>query len=347
MNRDDLLYGTCLALTVFGAAEIILRFKDRSDNRIRFMHEKRTVVRSWERFDPLTGWELVPGYAADDIRINRHGFRGPELMRGEKLRIMCLGDSNTFGPLEEKYTYPTVLQEKLVKHRMSRPVEVINAGVTGHSTNNMLYRLKRLMSFKPEIIIISAGWNDIYSEAIDKYTDNRNPYSSYWHFLSQKNIHCHVISKIREAAGITDRKPLPLSYSVDEFVPFNFEYNLKKILTKIKKASIQPALLTLPKLIPNALSRLTVEIKKKALLPDFLKDDDYKGFIKLYKSYDSVLRQVANELEIPLIDVVAHFNKLKDSRISYFEDNRHLTPKGSKALGEFVAESLIDKGIIQ
>ena len=347
MRKDDILYGTCFALTVLGAAEVILRLKDRAANKISFMHEKRTMERSWERFDPLSGWELVPGYVKGEVRINRHGFRGPELIRGEKLRIMCLGDSTTFGPIEQKFTYPNVLQEKLVKQRMSRPVEVVNAGVTGHSTYNMLFRLKRLLSYKPDIIIVCAGWSDMYGEAIDKYTDNRSPYSSYWHFLSRKNIHSHIVSNICEALDIKDRKPLPLSYSTDEFVPFNFEYNLKKILTKIKKASVQPVLLTLPKLIPNALSRLTVAIKEKALLPDFLKDDDYKGFIQLYKSYDSVLHQVAQELDVPLFDAAARFNKLKDSRASYFEDNRHLTSKGSKTLGEFVAESLTGKGIIQ
>jgi len=347
MDRDDLLYGAGIAATIVGTAEIMLRLKDRSESKTRFMHERRTIERSWEQYDPLSGWEPVPGFVSDGIRINKHGFRGPELVRGEKIRIMCVGDSTTFGPPVEKNTYPHIVQAKLVKRRLSRSAEVINAGVSGHSTYNMLFRINRLLRYKPHVVILYVGFNDMFDEAADHYEDNRRPYSSYWHYLEKKNLRCHLMAKIFEAAGYTDRKPIPLTYTPDEFVPFNFEYNLKRLLRTIMNASAQPVLMSLPKLIPDAPAKLSAEDIEKALLPDFIGEGDYDGFLKIYRSYDKILRQVSSETEVPLLDAGQAFEDAGDSRGSLFEDIRHLTPEGYKLLGEYVAKSLIYKGIVQ
>ncbi len=347
MDRDDLLYGAGIAATIVGTAEIILRLRDRAESKTRFMHERRTIERSWEQFDPLSGWEPIPDFVSDGIRINKHGFRGPELAGGEKIRIMCIGDSSTFGPPVEKNTYPHIVQTKLVKRRLSRSAEVINAGVSGHSTYNMLFRINRLLRYKPDVVILYAGFNDMFDEAADRYEDNRRPYSSYWHFLEKKNLRFHLMAKILEAAGYTDRKPIPLTYAPDEFVPFNFEYNLRRLLRAIMNASAQPVLISLPKLIPDAPSKLSAKDTAKALLPDFIEDGDYDSFLKIYRSYDNIVKQISSETDVPLLDADQAFEDAGDSRGSLFEDIRHLTPAGYKLLGEFVVKSLIDKGIVK
>ena len=62
MDRDDLLYCAGIAATIMGTAEIILRLKDRSQSKTRFIRERRTTDRPWEQFDPLSGWEPAPGF---------------------------------------------------------------------------------------------------------------------------------------------------------------------------------------------------------------------------------------------------------------------------------------------
>ena len=155
------------------------------------------------------------------------------------------------------------------------------------------------------------------------------------------------MTKIFEAAGYTDRKPIPLTYTPDEFVPFNFEYNLRRLLRTIMNASAQPVLMSLPKLIPDTPSQLSAEDTAKALLPDFIEDGDYDGFLKIYRSYDRILRQISSEMDVPLLDAGQAFEDAGDSRSYLFEDTRHLTHDGYKLLGEYVAKSLIDKGIVQ
>ncbi|MCE5248842.1 GDSL-type esterase/lipase family protein [bacterium] len=347
MKRENLLYGIGIATAALGAAEIVLRLKDRAASRTRFHRERWTMERPWERFDPCSGWELIPGFVSGDIRINHHGFRGPELIKGDMTRILCLGDATTFGPSGEKNPYPQIVQTMLAKRRTSRPVEVINAGVCGHSTSNMIFRIQHLLGFKPDIVIVYAGWNDLFNEPVDRYCDNRLPYSSYWHTLSQKNIRFHLAAKIREIAGYENRKPIPLTYTPDEFVPFNFEYNLSLIISEIRKASALPVLLTLPKLIPDSLSRPDDPDISAATLPDFIEDENFGDFLKVYHAYDTIIRQIATETDTFLFDAAAVFETMKKGRAGYFEDTRHLTPEGYRVLGEFIAQSLVGKDIVQ
>src|SRR5437899_11365560 len=64
---------------------------------------------AWMTYDPKLGMANVPGFTAPHPRIgvtpahgrlaiNAQGFRGPPLRAGHPaLRIVCLGDSSTFG----------------------------------------------------------------------------------------------------------------------------------------------------------------------------------------------------------------------------------------------------------
>ena len=69
--------------------------------------------------------------------VNEQGFRvrSENIMydadRGEHFRIICLGDSFTFGHgVSDDKTYPIFL-EKFLEHKWQREVQVINAGVCG------------------------------------------------------------------------------------------------------------------------------------------------------------------------------------------------------------------------
>ena len=63
------------------------------------------------------------------IRINKDGFRGPEIDRAHsRLRILTIGDSVTFGTIES-HGYPRLLEDELRNRGLD--AEVINAGVEG------------------------------------------------------------------------------------------------------------------------------------------------------------------------------------------------------------------------
>lgn len=345
MNRDDLLVTVFSAAALFGAAETVLRLKDRNKAKARFLRERWNPERPWERFDHIAGWELTPGYKSETVVINRHGFRGPDLSRGAGLRILCLGDSVTFGPPGEENPYPRILQAEL--ERKGKNVEVINAGVGGHTSLNMVHRLKRLMKLRPDIVIVYAGWADMFEADIARYRDLRMHADSYWHSTAQKQVRSHVCALIRDAMANTPRESIPLSYTPEEFVPFNFEYNLRRIIALTGAYAARTVLVTLPKILPDDPGTITAGMAAKCLLPDYMEMDDFDSFLMVYRSYDAVIRTLAEENDLPLLDLEREINHQKRPRTVFFENMFDLTPVGSKTVGKFMAKKLIDAGMIE
>jgi lysophospholipase L1-like esterase len=79
-----------------------------------------------------------------------------------KYRIVCLGDSNTFGAdLPYAQTYPAVLQDLLRDKHPDLNVAVINAGICGDTSVQGLARLDRdVFWYEPEVVVSAFGPND-------------------------------------------------------------------------------------------------------------------------------------------------------------------------------------------
>lgn len=75
------------------------------------------------------------------------------------LTIVALGDSLTEGyGVEEHQAYPSLLEAMLQKEGISGTV--INAGISGETSSGLLSRISRVLSLKPDIVILCTGAND-------------------------------------------------------------------------------------------------------------------------------------------------------------------------------------------
>jgi acyl-CoA thioesterase-1 len=84
------------------------------------------------------------------------------------IKIVCLGDSITWGfPFGPSVSWVNSLQERL-------GVEVINKGINGNTTSDMLRRFDRaVLSFEPSHVVIMGGANDILmAESFDRIVTN-------------------------------------------------------------------------------------------------------------------------------------------------------------------------------
>lgn len=78
---------------------------------------------------------------------------------GHPITIVALGDSLTEGyGVEEHQAYPALLEAMLQKEGFSGTV--INAGISGETSSGLLYRIRRVLSLKPDIVILCTGAND-------------------------------------------------------------------------------------------------------------------------------------------------------------------------------------------
>jgi lysophospholipase L1-like esterase len=99
------------------------------------------------------------------IRINSGGFRGPEFSdrKGDTFRIVCLGESTTFGctlSASDK-PWPELLEDKIRSRlNLGRPVEVINAGTPSFTLEDNLARLQPdILPLEPDMLISYHGFN--------------------------------------------------------------------------------------------------------------------------------------------------------------------------------------------
>lgn len=85
-------------------------------------------------------------------------------MSGKKIKIVAIGDSITFG-------FPYSPKESWVEEvRLKTKIEIINKGINGDLTSDMLKRFKKdVISENPSHVIILGGANDV-TAAVNKET---------------------------------------------------------------------------------------------------------------------------------------------------------------------------------
>lgn len=128
------------------------------------------------RAHPQLGYEMVPNHThytyIYPVYINSLGLRNREISEKRKntYRILCLGDSHTYGQgVATKDLFTTILEKKLNKLKRGREYEIINSGVRGYSINQEVAFLKEKgLGLSPDIVIIFFFINDIFQEDINK-----------------------------------------------------------------------------------------------------------------------------------------------------------------------------------
>jgi lysophospholipase L1-like esterase len=132
--------------------------------------------------DPLLLWRLKPNldHIVWDFTVlstNAQHLRSDRPLQKKQagdMRIVCLGDSVTFGyrvptvwpdkPNDydrQALPYPMLLEKELRAANPNRQIEVVTMAVPGYTSHQGLAWLRRdIDSLQPDLLIISFGWND-------------------------------------------------------------------------------------------------------------------------------------------------------------------------------------------
>ncbi len=158
--------------------------------------------------DPLLLWRLKPNLnkAVWDFTVlstnsehlrSEHSGEAPEPKQPGTIRIVCLGDSVTFGfrvpvvwpdkPTEfdpEWLPFPMLLEKQLRAANPGRTIEVITMAVPGYTSHQGLAWLQRdIDRLAPDLLTVSFGWNDAsLSDAADREAirTNRSAVALRW-----------------------------------------------------------------------------------------------------------------------------------------------------------------------
>jgi len=255
-------------------------------------------------------------------QINRFGFKGPQTAKKPKnrtFRLMTLGDSCTYGGYDPD-CYPRVLERELQKSGLT--VEVINAGVEGYTPRNILARLPYLLSFKPRIVTVYAGWNDLWDRPLS-WEDQIVVFSTVKNFL--KNLTARRQGEIR----------VPEEPETGNHFPLSQLSELRTIIRQARKAGAMPVLCTLPgRYIALTDSRAAFFSPKPGEFSE-------ASFAERTRFVNREYRQLASEEKIPLIDLESWSIQTLSPRGDYFLDEVHLNSRGTQKLGMYLASQLI------
>ncbi|MBI4436417.1 MAG: SGNH/GDSL hydrolase family protein [Candidatus Omnitrophica bacterium] len=118
---------------------------------------------------PTRRYTLKPNFTGLSLGVpfqtNSKGFRDLERSYEKKrgmFRILCIGDSVTFGPgLPFEQTYPQMLEKRLRSRFPKKHIEVLNMSVPSYNT---VYEAQLLeeegIRYHPDLVVIGYVYND-------------------------------------------------------------------------------------------------------------------------------------------------------------------------------------------
>ena len=125
---------------------------------------------SWALIDAFSAYRGKPGNYSEGKTVNRHGFISTPAITLEKppgtRRLVFLGESSTAGTgwnLPDNLTWPWRTVEWLRRGQPETQLDFINGALGGYtSLESFGLFWSRLIHFKPDIVILNHGWNEMY-----------------------------------------------------------------------------------------------------------------------------------------------------------------------------------------
>lgn len=306
---------------------------------------------------PYLVYYPTPNYKKGLTFHNSLGYRNDEISLEKPsnvFRIVALGGSSTYDVrIEDNQKTFTAELEKLLKEQYSyQNVEVINAGVPGYNSWEMLANLEfRVLDLNPDLIIIYEGTNDVHARLVEPsaYRGDDSGRRQPWHVPPVPLWeHSAVLRILSRMTNFTRQASVDDFTSSPTFLSWPFEYRLdedgldpKEILEKNPPIYFQR---NLENMIAIAKEHdIEVLFSTWAFSPylnDYASEDFYQqGF----QENNEVVKEVAHRHHIPLFDFAA----VMPQDAKYWADGRHVNEAGALEKALLFAEFIHTQGLIK
>lgn len=131
--------------------------------------------------------------------------------RGEALRIVSLGDSNTYGLyLDAEEAYPKQLEALWEAGGFEPRVEVVNLGYPGTNSSVLVREFDRVLdSLSPDVVLVMVGVNDYWTQAVesDPEAASRGVWAGLWDRIRRSSRVWRLLAIIGTDADEIARAP--------------------------------------------------------------------------------------------------------------------------------------------
>jgi len=294
--------------------------------------------------DPLLFWRLKPGLRSviwdyTLVSTNGQGLRaqrpvGPK--RPGSLRIVCLGDSVTFGyrvPLvfaerPDEYDpawlpYPELIERRLRQANPGREIESVALAVPGYSSHQGRAWLARdIERLAPDIVTANFGWNDVGLRSVSDSRLMRTAWGRVWMrrllVRSQALIRASLWLEARGDRQAARNRHRP-RVSRDEFVENHLE-----------------------------MARLAREHGARALIvgPVYRDDSTAPDEAARLAAHRHALREAMTDAGIPYLEIDLLTEAGAPANYELFGELIHPNHRGHRLMANAVLESLASHGML-
>lgn len=302
---------------------------------------QRFEAAAFER-DPWLLWRLKSGANLYGVNVDSQGvlinnYTPPKTsLKTRPLTILCLGDSVTATAYR---TFPETA-ERLANAAESGPeIRVKNAAVPGYTTEQGLRLFPKLKDTHPDAVLICFGWNDHFPalNLPDRELGISNHGSRLVHHLL-KDVRLYQFlgeplgaKSSRHREKHDDELTTGTELRVD---PKQFRANLQELVNLARQSDAIPILATQPQNLNDDSE-------------EFLRENNFTGsrgkdLSQLHKQYNKVIREVAEDNRVPLMDLEEEFVRRKRDYMLQ-PDGIHLTPRGHNHVARLLLGVLRDE----
>jgi lysophospholipase L1-like esterase len=299
----------------------------------------------------------TPNYRKGQTFHNSLGYRNNEFSAEKSknvFRIVALGGSSTYDVRIEnnEKTFTAQLEKLLNEEYGYQNVEVINAGVPGYNSWEMLINLEfRVLDLDPDLVIIYEGTNDVHARMVEPSayrgddSGRRQPWQvppvPLWEHSTLLRIPSRMMNFTRQV-------------SVDDFVSsptflsWPYEYRLSE--SDADPAEILEANppIYFRRNLENMIAiseehDIDILFSTWAYSP-YLDDYASKAYYQQgFEENNEVVKAVADRHDIPLFDFAA----VMPQDAIYWADGRHVNEAGALVKAQLFAEFIHVQGLIE
>lgn len=299
----------------------------------------------------------TPNYRKGRTFHNSLGYRNYEFSvekPSDVYRIVALGGSSTYDVRIEdnEKTFTAQLEKLLTEDYGYQNIEVINAGVPGYNSWEILINLEfRVLDLDPDLVIIYEGTNDVHARLVkpSSYRGDDSGRRQPWQVppipLWENSTLLRILSRM---TNFTRQVSVDDFVSSSTFLSWPYEYRLSendldpgKILEKNPPIYFRRNLENM--IAISAEHDIDILISTWAYSP-YLDDYASKAYYQQgFEENNEVVKEVANRHHISLFDFAA----VMPQDAEYWADGRHVNEAGALEKARFFAEFIHAEGLIE
>jgi lysophospholipase L1-like esterase len=255
------------------------------------------------------------------------------------LRVLCLGDSHTYGLwVERSEAYPQQLEAVWNERGLSPKLEVVNVGVPGTNSSRVLRELPQMLeTLDPDTLIVMVGGNDFWTLPVP--LDDTPPRESFLERHSLLYRLYYLFQRGREAAAP--------EVILDPHAKIGGEGRHR---IRVGDREIEMGFAAGQSSRGGGLGGLKRNLER---IVQLARDRNRTLYLMTYPSKQNpyitasmVIQEVAKETGTPLIDLLEVFAKVcpkTDCPDTVFPDG-HPKPPGYRIVAEMIADRLARNG---